>query len=726
MKNLFARKTITSFQPLEDHLKHVYELMIKILQENAIKIDTQTIKLIAFLHDCGKATEVWQKNFPNVSRFPHALLSLPLAYALLKKNKIEDTKALLILSIILSHHKPFTQDIYEGEAIGERIVSYEDEIFSILKKNNLEISKGEINNFTPLNISEKLLTEIFGKGLCRNKEFIEKFWKLQGALIEADFLDVGMWKDKISYKDFYYPFQQFELSKKPEGEYVWQKECINDAKFIFIPMPTGTGKTEAALFWAQNHNPKRIFYVLPVTFAINAMFKRFEEYFQKNVGIYHHWADVALHVASPDLLDNYLYFKHMLFPVQIITPDQVILSFLHWKRWTVKLFSFFNSVFIFDEIHTYDPLLFSHFRILVDKLENQFNAKICIITATLPQKLFELNTFEHFARVPKNWQKYYERRYIGEIKYKKELLVEWLEKNVEKFEKEWKNKKILIVVNTVERAQEIYKKFFQNNPRAELIHSRFILKDRINKEKSILEGEKKVSNKILIATQIIEVSLDIDYDILLTELAPIDSLIQRMGRVNRKRERKGEVIIFEVPSHEPYLKEIMDFAREEIENLVGRKSDWENFVIFNRYFEKIFPKFFSEKSETWYKAQEIWKEFYEDIGAFTSPEEILSGLIRKINIISIEAIPQPFIEKLHKIKEEAKNLWEKARKELDEEKRKEAIEKEIEIRKHVVEIPYYMIKDKVWTDEYLNMKIIEADYNEKLGVIIRDSYSHII
>ena len=98
--------------------------------------------------------------------------------------------------------------------------------------------------------------------------------------------------------------------------------------------------------------------------------------------------------------------------------------------------------------------------------------------------------------------------------------------------------RILIVANTVQRCQTLAKALRKYEPIC--YHSKFIFKDRKSKEKTINNS----SPRLLIATQVVEVSLDIDYDVLLTECALINALIQRAGRVNRaRRSRPGCVVV---------------------------------------------------------------------------------------------------------------------------------------------------------------------------------------
>lgn len=99
-------------------------------------------------------------------------------------------------------------------------------------------------------------------------------------------------------------------------------------------------------------------------------------------------------------------------------------------------------------------------------------------------------------------------------------------------------KKILIVYNQVQRAQLLYDRIgvlFPNTNKM-LIHSRFKRNDRNMLEKSLKE-DFNTSNEacIVVSTQVVEVSLDISFDVMITECAPIDAMIQRFGRINRKR-----------------------------------------------------------------------------------------------------------------------------------------------------------------------------------------------
>lgn len=95
---------------------------------------------------------------------------------------------------------------------------------------------------------------------------------------------------------------------------------------------------------------------------------------------------------------------------------------------------------------------------------------------------------------------------------------------------------------------------------------------------------------ILIATQIVEISLDIDFDVMFTDNAPIDALIQRFGRVNRKKsiERKGEIFIYQNKNIRPYTNEsLLDLTFQTIQNgyyELGQYVEWLN-IVYDKLFE---------------------------------------------------------------------------------------------------------------------------------------------
>jgi CRISPR-associated endonuclease/helicase Cas3 len=135
------------------------------------------------------------------------------------------------------------------------------------------------------------------------------------------------------------------------------------------------------------------------------------------------------------------------------------------------------------------------------------------------------------------------------ITKKRHMLEIWqgdILENIDGFIEKFSGKKLLIICNHVPTAQSVYKYIVTGIEEGRyeidlptLIHSRFTQRDRSNIEDLILSEQPK----ILIATQVVEVSLNLDYNVCITEPAPIDALIQRFGRVNRYGIRNPEPVI---------------------------------------------------------------------------------------------------------------------------------------------------------------------------------------
>ncbi len=328
--------------------------------------------------------------------------------------------------------------------------------------------------------------------------------------------------------------------------------------------PTGSGKTEAALFWAsanQNENSsKRIFYVLPYTASINAMYDRFiklKGFGEEKVGIQHGKSSYFLykHFAEREYteLDAKKFAKEaqsltkkIYKPYKIITPFQIVKEFFGLKGFEQRISEMVGGLFILDEIHAYDAHNTALILEICKVLKREFQAKFFIMSATFPKfikKYFqEALDVENVISLPENELEEFTR-------HKLRLLCGNIQDNLEIIcQKIREGKKVLVVCNQVETAQEIYKKLkmVASAESAALLHSRFIVRDRQRIEKGVKE-----KYRLLVSTQVVEVSLDIDYDVLFTEPAPIDSLIQRFGRVNRKRPpilEKKEVYVFQTPS----------------------------------------------------------------------------------------------------------------------------------------------------------------------------------
>ena len=306
----------------------------------------------------------------------------------------------------------------------------------------------------------------------------------------------------------------------------------------FLIAPTGSGKTEASLLWADNNQnknfSKRLFYMLPYTASINAMYERLINLLgnEELVGLTHGKSSYFIYKSLSEDNKNEVkqiqnLTKKIYRPYKILTPFQIIKYLFKVKGFEMGLSELTNSLIIIDEIHAYDARTTCLLLESCKFLKQYFKCEIFIMSATLPTFLKELFSKElsinNIITLDDEELDTFTRHKVNVIEGHIEDCYDEILHDVSN------GKKVLIVCNTVDKSQHVFNWFLEHDvDNSALLHGKFILKDRE-------EIEKKLDNlDLLVGTQAIEVSLDIDYDVLYTEPAPFDALIQRFGRVNRK------------------------------------------------------------------------------------------------------------------------------------------------------------------------------------------------
>ncbi|MBN1427701.1 MAG: CRISPR-associated helicase Cas3', partial [Anaerolineae bacterium] len=335
--------------------------------------------------------------------------------------------------------------------------------------------------------------------------------------------------------------------------------------------PTGSGKTEAALLWAARQAaldgspPPRLFYALPYQASMNAMRKRLAErhFSEELVGLQHGRAVQSLY---HDLLtddDNTAQEaaeqarrKRELAdlgipPVRVFSPYQMLKAAYSLKGFEALLVDYHGGLFIFDEIHAYEPKRLALIVELVSWLAQHFDARFLVMTATLPPTIEQVlrealpgcQSIEASEKVYQEARRHTVHLLDGDL-----LSEEGFSRIVKSIED---GQSVLVCLNTVQRAMDMYEKMQALLPemakakRIVLMHGRFNAKDRSGKEKLVqdytrtgLQAQDRRPT-LVIATQVVEVSLDIDLDTLYSDPAPLEALLQRFGRVNRGRKAGG-------------------------------------------------------------------------------------------------------------------------------------------------------------------------------------------
>lgn len=353
-------------------------------------------------------------------------------------------------------------------------------------------------------------------------------------------------------------FRGRKLQKYPFFEEVWR--AVDEGKrLVILRAPTGGGKTEAAAtpFLRDIKSGGRrwlsLIHVLPTRSLVNAMRWRYAEAMGvlgiRNVAVAYEYGQllgIRPYLDGDIVVTTYDTMLHRFYGVDLKAPH--ILG---------QLSKIVNSLLILDELqllqdeHWYAmSILPYHIKALL-----AWDAQLILMTATLPTALLEIIInqlrgglryahLEDIVTVSSSSMPARGRLSLtlmgGEMPSSGEQLVQVIR------EYHAGEGSVIIIANTVEKAAAIYVSLMRSHLEGKttlkpmLLHSR--LRQAVRKEVEELLESKKEGKFILVATQVVEAGLDLDSTLLITEISPIDSLIQRIGRCGRRRD--GVVIIY--------------------------------------------------------------------------------------------------------------------------------------------------------------------------------------
>ena len=364
------------------------------------------------------------------------------------------------------------------------------------------------------------------------------------------------------------------------------KMLANRPGLVIIEAPMGEGKTEAAMYladcWTSLLGQRGIYFALPTQSTSNQIFGRVKEFLETrytglvvNLQLIHGGALLSedfsrLHIGVNDNGDNdapltgviaaewFLPKKRgLLAPFGVGTIDQVLLSVLQTRHFFVRLFGLGQKTVIIDEVHAYDMYMSTLLEELISWLR-ALGSSVILLSATLPasKRKALVEAYEYGGDTTQLTSSTYPRvtwvsgseLIVDEFKATRriELHIQNIRDDLEALANNLRlaimeGGCVAIVCNTVKRAQETYIALKQaglvNPDELMLLHARYPYEERLERENAILrnfgKGGKRPERAILVATQIIEQSLDVDFDLMITDLAPADLVIQRAGRVHR-------------------------------------------------------------------------------------------------------------------------------------------------------------------------------------------------
>jgi CRISPR-associated endonuclease/helicase Cas3 len=567
----------------------------------------------AFLHDFGKAARGFQNRLRGGERWQHRHEVLSLAFVDWVLAGFGADEQAWLVSAIASHHRDLSEIKLRyneaGDRDGREMQRLVDEIspdamrglWQWLHDHAMSWANalGLAQIVQPIQLPDlddavrqvqQTGGECIRKWLRLWDKFIEKLAftedaastgtiALRGHLITADHMASAHVGDlpKPQLND---P-QELMRKLRLDMPYDHQTEALNTHDNVVLMAPTGSGKTEAALLWAvaQPDTP-RLFYVLPFQASMNAMERRLTEDevdgdgkvtreapFKNQVALEHSRSTLALYKKyldeDPSVENAVKAARHAVnlarlhyFPVRILTPYQLLKAPYRLNGYESLLSDCFNSVFVFDEIHAFEPERLAQILGLVKHLRQHYGARFLMMSATLPKLLQErlseaLGSVKMITASPKLYKDFC--RHALHL-LEGDLLDAAHIQHIA--DVACKGQSVLVCCNTVKRALEarrVLMELLGGDAKVEMLHGRFNGKDRLKKEAVVREATGSRSQNrtaiVLVATQVVEVSLDIDLDVIYTDPAPLEALLQRFGRINRRRYIKpfAPVYVFKQP-----------------------------------------------------------------------------------------------------------------------------------------------------------------------------------
>ena len=555
----------------------------------------------ALFHDFGKASLNFQNMLLKILKEPiiekgyenmrHEFLSgiLLAAHTLLQNRSRKDLKPNPAqIFAVFTHHKNFTPGLFSNDEIKQWKIRPNDAsaFFAYARQRLTEHYPERVEFLDNIETAWQFMADkpantlllIKDRGvvepeLAKISYDYRKTYLLQKALLViADWTASGHrnLEQLLHYNTELIRQKVAERVKKAGGTFTgfrkFQEKSATVSGNVLAIAPTGSGKTEAALLWAsQREGYEKIVYLLPTRVTANALFRRLDSFFGMTTDKEPERFTAVVHSSAKlfrlDLDENYKNFDYLresafFKAVTVATVDQILTQGFNLGWWEMKTFHLFRARVIIDEVHAYAPYTLGLIVATIRYLQQNFQTQFYIMTATMPKKLQVLLARE--LGITEN-----EILRDTELLEKKRNTFHTTDKTVDQLRKEIETdlkagKKVLLVVNTVDEAIRLYDQYEGFNRMC--YHSRFIVKHRTKKENTILDNEREKPNEgyLLIATQVVEVSLDIDYHSLYTENAPIDAIIQRAGRINRKRgEVLGKITVF--PHSEKAEKFVYDY-----------------------------------------------------------------------------------------------------------------------------------------------------------------------
>ena len=472
--------------------------------------------------------------------------------------------------------KEYSKTENAGENIRRAAVRHEIQSLRLVEKTNLPLPQqaaiaahhGKLGNKFEERWTNENAADLWTTFKKESNRVIEQYSLEQSAKTHYEFAGprglLQLVDHRVSAKeeDYIVPdFKQFSYQfphKEKRGvqrliEQHWQDDLL------LVRAPTGAGKTDASLLWAQlqieNKRADRLVIAMPTRFTSNALAINVAESLS-DTGLYHSSAWFAKFQEQVDIgalekreAEKIHEFARLLqTPITVCTIDHLLMALtLTREDHHLIAFNMANSCLVIDEADFYDDFTQANILVLLEILK-YWNVPVLLMSASLPESVlpsYQKIGFKIESIVEDTSDNLRDRFEIKSIKEYGDIdeINDLLELCVKKGT-------AIIYANTVDKAVSFYDWFEKRNANPILYHSRFTEPHKKDKEQELINAlgkeawEKKCANGIAILTQIGEMSINISADIMISELCPIDRLTQRAGRLCRFDKTKvGELYV---------------------------------------------------------------------------------------------------------------------------------------------------------------------------------------
>ncbi|SNX53627.1 CRISPR-associated helicase/endonuclease Cas3 [Thermoanaerobacterium sp. RBIITD] len=764
---------------LENHLTGCSKIINEFQKENDIELINRDLMsnivlITALCHDLGKSTNYFQtyllneserKRLRGMKETHHSLISAVICY-FIAKNDVEkydlkeDERALLpfISYVVVKKHHGNLDDIMnevvleddEIDVMKKQLDSINMDKFKVLNDNlnkiglNAYLNKEVIYQYID-NIKDELkhIKKLLRK-ITKNKD-ISKYIYLNylfSLLIDSDKSEVVI-GDNIVRRDInlnsnlvdnykkLLAFDENMMNTLREEAYkeVNDREIDLNKRILSINLPTGLGKTFTTISFALKLREKlykekgiryRIIYSLPFLSIIEQNAQEFEKILKAN-GVkidsdlllkHHHLSDVKYTKENTEFETDQVKIMIEGWNSEIIVTTfiQFFYTIISNSNKTLRKFHrLADSIIVLDEVQSIPSQYWMLMKELLLAITNELNSYVIFVTATQPLIFKEDEIYPLIDR-----QKYFVK--MDRVKIYPVLKSEMTLNDLCNMFDLTDGRSYLFILNTIKSAQEFYDMVKDKVPDEDIVYmSTHVLPyERLKRIKKIKEGKCSIA----VTTQLVEAGVDIDFDVVIRDLAPLDSINQSAGRCNRNWGGKGEVYVVSLAdekgnrySSHIYDKVLLNITKEILSKYETiEESEFLNII--EKYYNEVSNSISSDKARDILDAIYKLKYDCEDGTPCISKFALIEDGYYKVDA---------FVE----INEEAKELWSRYI-ELKEIKnlfeRRNLFDKfKADFYKYTVSIPSTIenMPADVEGFKYVNYESLKDYYDKETGFITR-------